>query len=137
MPETRAFVDAVLAATPVDAIVHHGPHVVQGYEEVAGTPVWWTIGNLVSGMARPNAADRYTDPRTRDGLGAALTFTETGVGTGEFTVVAASLVLCNEAAARTVRRGTEAMDDAALPADIRDEMRGCVERTRQAVPGAT
>jgi hypothetical protein len=33
--------------------------------------------------------------------------------------------------------GTRAMDDPALPAAIRDEMRGCVERTRQAVPEAT
>ena len=112
--------------------MHHGPHVVQPFEIVNGTPVWWSIGNLLSGMARPGANDRYTDPRTRDGLGAVLRFTETGPGSWD--VSTSSIVLCNEAATRTIYAGVWALQDPALPSELRDQLGGCVERTRQAVP---
>lgn len=134
LPETRQFAEAVIASSSVDAIVHHGPHVVQGFEEINGTPVWWSIGNLVTGMARPNPMDRYTDPRTRDGLAAILRFTETAPGTWD--VDASSVVLCNEMAARTIHPGVTAAADPAVPPAIREEMAGCVERTRVAVPDA-
>ena len=134
LDETRAFAAAVIASSDVDAVVHHGPHVVQGFELVDGTPVWWSIGNLLSGMARPNASDRYTDPRTRDGLGAVLRFTETAPGVWD--TEAASIVLCNESASRVIHAGVAASEDPALAPAIRDELAGCVERTRAAIPDA-
>ena len=92
--ENRAFAEALTASADIDALVHHGPHVVQPFEIVNGTPVWWSIGNLLSGMARPGANDRYTDPLRVDGLGAVVRFTETGPGSWD--VATSSVVLCNE-----------------------------------------
>ncbi len=133
--ENRAFAEAITALADVDAVVHHGPHVVQGVEVVNGTPVWWSIGNLLSGMARPGAADRYTDPRTRDGLGAVLHFTETSPGV--WTTTWSSIVLCNEQRSRVIHAGVAALQDPALQdPDLRAELEGCVERTRAAVPDA-
>ncbi len=134
LEETRLFAASIIASSNVDAIVHHGPHVVQGFEVVDGTPVWWSIGNLLTGMARPNASDRYTDPRTRDGLGAGLRFTETAPGVWD--TEASSIVLCNESASRVIHAGVTAATDPALDQTIRDELEGCVERTRAAVPDA-
>ncbi len=132
--ENRAFAEELTASADIDALVHHGPHVVQPLEVVNGTPVWWSIGNLLSGMARPGANDRYTDPRTRDGLGAVVRFTETGPGSWD--VATSSIVLCNEAATRMIYAGVAALQDPALPPDLRDQLGGCVERTRQTVPDA-
>ena len=38
---------SVTAAADVDAVFVHGPHVVQPFEFVNGTPVWWSLGNFV------------------------------------------------------------------------------------------
>lgn len=134
LSETRVFAEAIIGSTQIDAVIHHGPHVVQGVEVLDGTPVWWSVGNLLSGMARPNATDRYTDPRTRDGLGAGLVFTETAPGVWD--AVASSVVLCNEAAGRTIHAGVTASQDPTLTPAARAELAGCVERTRVAVPDA-
>ena len=136
-PDDRAFVETLVSTAAVDAVIQHGPHVVQGFELVSGTPVWWSLGNFVSGMARPNPMDSYRDPRTRDGIGAVLTFTEAAVGSGHFDVATESIGLCNEAADRTVRRPTEAVGDVQLNDAIRAEMAACVERIRAAIPDAT
>ena len=102
---------------------------------VNGTPVWWSVGNLLSGMARPGASDRYTDPRTRDGLGAVLRFTETSPGV--WTTTWSSIVLCNEQRSRVIHAGVAALQDPALQdPELRAELEGCVERTRAAVPDA-
>ena len=132
---TVDFVRAVLDGADVDAVIHHGPHVVQGFERLDGTPVWWSLGNLVSGMARPNPTDRYRDPRTRDGLAAGLRFTESDPG--QWDVAATSIILCNEQASRVVHPGAELADPNLTDADLRRELEGCVSRTRQAVPDAT
>ena len=136
-PDDRAFVEALASTAAVDAVIHHGPHVVQGFELVSGTPVWWSLGNFVSGMARPNPMDSYRDPRTRDGIGAVLTFTETAIGSGLFDVATSPSACANEATDRTVRRPTEAVGDAQLNDATRAEMAACVERIRAAIPDAT
>src|SRR5262249_51820734 len=66
-PEDRAFVTALTAAAPVDLVVMHGPHVVQPVERVNGALVYWSVGNLISGMGSAGRTDRYADPRTLDG----------------------------------------------------------------------
>jgi poly-gamma-glutamate synthesis protein (capsule biosynthesis protein) len=82
----------------IDLIVHHGPHVVQPVEVVNGTPVYWSVGNFVSGMGRPGTG-RYADPRTSDGLLAVVRFTETSPG--EFTAASRPVLLCNERSSRS------------------------------------
>ena len=133
-PDDRAFVEALASTAAVDAVIHHGPRVVQGFELVSGTPVWWSLGNFVSGMARPNPMDSYRDPRNRDGIGAVLTFTETAIGSGLFDVATESIGLCKRGH-RPNRPppdrggGRRQLNDA-----TRAEMAACVERIRAAIP---
>lgn len=53
----------------------HGPHVVQPFEMVGGTAVWWSAGNFVSEMGPPSVG-RYESPRTADGVLAHIEFVE-------------------------------------------------------------
>ena len=132
--ENREFAAAITGAADIDALIHHGPHVVQGFEVVNGTPTWWSIGNLLSGMARPGASGRYADPRSRDGLGAVLRFQENGPGVWQLDT--SSVVLCNETASRIIYPGTTATADPALDPALREQLQGCVDRTRNAIPNA-
>ncbi len=76
----RTFAEAVTSSADIDALVQHGPHVVQRFEVRNGTPVWWSVGNLLTGMVRPGETGRYADPRSRDGLGVVMRFHEDGPG---------------------------------------------------------
>jgi poly-gamma-glutamate synthesis protein (capsule biosynthesis protein) len=130
----RAFAAAVTASADIDALVQHGPHVVQGFEVLNGTPVWWSVGNLLTGMARPGETGRYADPRSRDGLGAVMRFHEDGPG--NWRLDTSSLVLCDERSSRTIYAGVSASQDPTLPPALRKQLQGCVDRTRRAVPDA-
>ena len=132
--ENRDFAAALTASADIDALVHHGPHVVQGFEVLNDTPVWWSVGNLLSGMARPGQTGRYSDPRSRDGLGAVLRFQEDGPGNWQ--LAPSSVILCNEEVSRIIYPGVEAAQDPALDAQLREQLQGCVDRTRMAVPDA-
>jgi Bacterial capsule synthesis protein PGA_cap len=130
----RTFADAVTASADIDALVQHGPHVVQGFDVLNGTPVWWSVGNLLTGMARPGQAGRYADPRSRDGLGAVMNFHEDGPG--NWRLDTSSVVLCDERSSRTIYAGVAAAHDPTLSPALRSQLQGCVDRTRRAVPDA-
>jgi hypothetical protein len=132
--ENRDFAAALTASADIDALIHHGPHVVQGFEVLNDTPVWWSVGNLLSGMARPGQTGRYSDPRSRDGLGAVLRFQEDGPGNWQLTP--SSVILCNEEVSRIIYPGVEAAQDPELDPQLREQLQGCVDRTRMAVPDA-
>ena len=139
IPADRAFVTRLTELADIDLIVHHGPHVVQPVEVVNGTPVYWSVGNFVSGMGRPGTG-RYADPRTSDGLLAVVRFTETSPG--QFTAVSQPVLLCNERSSRTVYAPVSALaraEAAGQPLDpgLDTQLRACLARGREMVPGAT
>ena len=129
----RTLVTAVTSMADVDAVFVHGPHVVQPFEIVNDTPVWWSLGNFVSEMGPPSVG-RYADPNTSDGLLAFVRFVEGS--TGEFWVQTDSIAICNDLADRTVRSATIGLDDPDLPARVRAELAECLARTRTLVPTA-
>lgn len=129
--DDRAFATALTALTDVDAVVHHGPHVVQPLEVVNGTPVWWSLGNFVSAMGRPGLG-RYSDLRSRDGLLAVARFTQRD--DGSFAVTASSILVCNEGASRTVHAPVRELADPSLDPALRAELQACVDRTVAVVP---
>lgn len=128
--DDRAFVTALTAAAPVDVVVLHGPHVVQPVERVNGALVFWSIGNLISGMGTP-ASGRYADQRTLDGLLAGVRITETSPG--RFATEAWPVVVCVDPGSRTVHPGLVELADPATPAWIRPVLQACVERTGELV----
>lgn len=129
----RALVTQLTALADVDAVFLHGPHVVQPYETVNGTLVWWSLGNFVSEMGPPSVG-RYASPRTSDGLLAFVEFAETPAGT--FTARPMSVAICNDFVDRTVRSASVGLARADLPDRIRSELWSCLSRTRSLVPGA-
>jgi poly-gamma-glutamate synthesis protein (capsule biosynthesis protein) len=129
----RALVTQLTALAEVDAVFLHGPHVVQPYETVDGTPVWWSLGNFVSEMGPPSVG-RYASPRTSDGLLAFVEFAETPAG--KFTARPMSVAICNDFVDRTVRSASVGLARADLPGRIRSELWSCLGRTRTLVPGA-
>ena len=129
----RALVTSVTSMSDVDAVFMHGPHVVQPFEMVNDTPVWWSLGNFVSEMGPPSVG-RYASPRTSDGLLAFLRFDERP--SGGFAVMTASVAICNDFADRTVRAATLGLARADLPDRVHDELTQCLARTRQPVPAA-
>jgi poly-gamma-glutamate synthesis protein (capsule biosynthesis protein) len=138
IPADRAFATRLTELADVDLIVHHGPHVVQPVETVNGTLVYWSVGNFVSGMGRPGTG-RYEDPRSSDGLLAAVRFTETAPG--EFTAVSLPVLLCNERASRTVYAPVSELARAEatgrpLDPGLDTQLRACLARGRAVVPDA-
>lgn len=129
----RTLVTAMTSMSDVDAVFMHGPHVVQPFEVVNGTPVWWSLGNFVSEMGPPSVG-RYASPRTSDGLLAFVRFDERAAG--GFAVTTASIAVCTDLADRTVRAATIGLARPDLPIRVRDELWQCLARTRQLVPAA-
>ena len=129
--EDRALVTTVLAGADVDLVVMHGPHVVQPMEVVSGTPVFWSLGNFVSGMGVPGRG-RYSDLRTLDGLLAAARFTERP--DGGFAVEAAPVLVCQMAGSRIVRPGLAA-GAPPIPESERADVTACVARSTAVVAG--
>ncbi len=131
----RAFATTLTSLVKIDLLIHHGPHVIQPVERVNGTLVYWSLGNFVSGMARPNAGF-YPDPRTLDGLLALVRFSETAGGS--WTTEPTTVLICNERATRTVHAPVAELSNpviaASIPADIQAELLACVLRTRQVEP---
>ncbi len=127
-PSDRQFITEVTALADIDLIIEHGPHVIQPVEQVNGTWVYWSVGNLISGMG--TLPGRYNDLRTLDGLAAAARFTETS--TGKFTVEPWPVLLCNEIFTRTVYAPIAALA-AQLPPVIRSELEACIQRSTPVV----
>lgn len=130
----RAFVTELTATGQIDLVIIHGPHVVQPYEMVNGTPVYWSLGNFVSGMGRPGTG-RYEDLRTLDGLLASVRFTERA--DGSFAVDPQAVLICNEQQARVVRSPLLELgkpESAQLPDRLRSELQACIDRTLSVEP---
>lgn len=131
--DDRAFVTALTAAAPVDVVVLHGPHVVQPVERVNGALVFWSVGNLISGMGTAGSG-RYADQRTLDGLLAGVRISE--ASPGRFTTEAWPVVVCVDPASRTVHAGVTELANPATPPALRQVLQACVDRTRELVPDA-
>ena len=129
----RALVTRLTALAAVDAVFLHGPHVVQPFEMVDGTPVWWSLGNFVSEMGPPSVG-RYASPRTSDGLLAFVEFVESP--SGAFVARPMSVAICNDFVDRTVRSATVGLARVDLPDRVRSELWSCLGRTRNLVPRA-
>lgn len=128
----RAFATSITAAADIDLVVHHGPHVVQSLETVNATPVYWSTGNLVSGMGKPSSG-RYADHRTLDGLLAMVQFVERP--DGGWDAYAGSIAVCTDLVTRIVRPARAWLADTSSGLDqrARDELARCLQRTAAVV----
>ncbi|HWL46023.1 MAG TPA: CapA family protein [Ilumatobacter sp.] len=127
--DDRAFVTALTASGQVDLVIGHGPHVIQPIERVNGTWVYWSLGNLVSGMPESNAG-RYTAD-ARDGL---LAWAEVRVtADGTVSITPSAVLLCNQLGTRTVWPAVSALADPATPAALRPQLEACITRATRIV----
>ncbi|MEY2415387.1 MAG: hypothetical protein QOH53_721 [Ilumatobacteraceae bacterium] len=126
LPEDRQFVTNLTALTHVDLVIEHGPHVLQPIEKVNGTWVYWSVGNLISGMGTASRGV-YADPRTLDELAASARFTETSPGA--FSVALWPVLLCNETFTRAVYAPITSLADPSLSPVVRAELQDCIVRS--------
>lgn len=129
-PEDRQFVTDLTAETHIDLIVEHGPHVMQPLERVNGTWVYWSVGNLISGMGTASRG-KYVDPRTLDGVAAGARFTETSPGV--FDVQPWPVLLCVDAFSRRVFAPL-APGVPQLSPLVQSEMDACARRSLAVLP---
>lgn len=127
----RLFATRLIAAADVDLIVHHGPHVVQPVEVVDGTLVYWSVGNMMSGMG-VSGHGRYEDKRTLDGLMATVEFLETSNG---WTARPMTVAMCTDPWTRLARAASAALADPSVGLTDRErrELEQCLARTRSTV----
>ncbi len=130
LPNDRKFVEDITAATHVDLVIEHGPHVIQPIEQVNGTWVFWSVGNFLEGMGRPGLSPY--PPRTLDGLLAWAQFTE--VQPGVFTVTPSSVLVCDEEFGRVVYPALTTLADPTITTDLRQQLEACVARSTPIVP---
>lgn len=123
--QDRVFANAITAGADIDMVVHHGPHVIQPLEIVNGTPVFWSTGNMISGMGLANSG-RYTDQRTLDGLLATVLFDEADDGT--WTAYPSAVAICTDPVTRIVRPARDALGGP-LSQRERNELAACLQRT--------
>lgn len=109
----RTFATTLTSIADVDLVVHHGPHVVQPVERVNGTLVYWSVGNLVSGMGTAGSG-KYADLRTLDGLLATVRFTESQPG--RFVAESWPVVVCTSRLDRSVHPAVSELADPELAA---------------------
>jgi poly-gamma-glutamate synthesis protein (capsule biosynthesis protein) len=128
----RDFATGLTAAADIDLIVHHGPHVVQPVEMVNGTLVYWSVGNMVSGMGVAGQG-RYEDLRTLDGLMATVRFLETS--SGAWMAQPFTVGVCTDPHTRLVRAARLALSEpgAGLTQQTRIELEQCLARTEWVV----
>lgn len=129
--DDRSIVEQVVAGSDVDLVLIHGPHVIQPLEWIGAVPVFWSLGNFVSGMGT-SSRGRYADPRTLDGLLAAVRFTERP--DGSFDADAAPVLLCQMLHSRAVHPGYA---PTVVPIDDRTlaGLESCRERSAAVVAG--
>ena len=124
--DDRALVQQITSQAGVDLVLVTGPHVIQPYEQVNGTWVFWSLGNFISGMGVPNRG-KYSDPRTLDGLLATVRFTEQADGT--WLAEPWAVLLCNVTGSRHVYPGVTTLQGSAISATLRSQLQACVNRT--------
>jgi len=122
----RALVQAITSQADVDLVVIHGPHVVQPFEWVNATPVYWSLGNFMSAMGQPDRG-RYSDTRTLDGLMATVRFTEQA--DGSWSAEPFTVLLCNVTGSHKVYPGLTTLADPATSPALRAQLRACIDRT--------
>jgi poly-gamma-glutamate synthesis protein (capsule biosynthesis protein) len=128
--DDRAMVTAISGAKGADLVVVHGPHVVQPVERVRGTLVFWSVGNFISAMGVPGR-DRYTDPRTLDGLLATVRFTQRS--DGSWSTRPWTVLLCNTAGDRLVYPAISWLRRTDLSPTLRAQLQACVARSSAVV----
>jgi len=128
--DDRALVNQIVAQAHPNLIVIHGPHVVQPVERVNGTLVFWSVGNLLSGMG---ASDRgkYADLRTLDGLLATVRFTQQP--DGSWSTEPWTVLLCNVTGSRKVYLGLTTLLDPSISATLRSQLQACATRASAVV----
>jgi hypothetical protein len=104
--------------------------VVQPVERVDGTLVYWSVGNFISGMGVAGR-DKYSDPRTLDGLLAAVRFTEQP--DSSWLAEPWTVLLCNAAGSRIVYPGLIALGDPTISSALRTQLQACVNRSSTVV----
>lgn len=129
--EDRALVQAITSQAKVDLVIIHGPHVIQPLERVNGTWVYWSLGNLMSGMGVAGR-DKYSDPRTLDGLMATVRFTQQP--DGSWLVEPWTVLSCNVTGSRKVYPGLTTLLDPTIGSTLRTQLEQCVARTSQVEP---
>lgn len=128
--DDRALVTAIVGAAHPDLVVVHGPHVPQPVERVGGTPVYWSLGNFISGMGVAGRG-KYSDARTLDGVLAAVRFTQQPDGT--WASDTSNVALCNVTGSRVVYPGVPTLQDPTISAGLRSQLTACVNRTATVV----
>lgn len=126
----RDFVTRLTAAVPIDLVIQHGPHVVQPVERVNGALVYWSLGNMLSGMGLPGR-DKYSDVRALDGLLATVRFTRQP--DGQWSTEAATVLICNERLSRTIYSASRVLADPTAPDDLRVQAQACLDRSAAVV----
>lgn len=126
----RAFVEQVTAATHVDLVVMHGPHVVQPVEWVNGSLVYWSVGNQLTGMGVAGKG-KYVDPRTLDSLMAVVRFTERP--DGSFVATPWTVLVCLDPDSRVSYPAMATLSQGGISDDLRARLQRCVDRSSKVV----
>ncbi len=125
----RAQVEEITAQADVDLVVLHGPHTIQPVETVNGTIVYWSLGNVISGMGEGDGP--ASDRRRLDGLMARVQFTEQP--DGSWVATAEAVLLCNVPGSRIVYPGISTLADPSIDPNLRERLAACVKRSERVV----
>lgn len=131
-PGDRTLVTGIVDGAHPDLVLVHGPHTPQPFERVHGTVVYWSLGNLISGMGQAGRK-QFSDPRSLDGLLASVRFTERRDGT--WAVAPWTVLLCNVTGSRKVYAGITHLTVPGLDPTLRSQLRACVSRASSVVSG--
>ncbi|MCE9622269.1 MAG: CapA family protein [Actinomycetia bacterium] len=125
----RAQVEEITSHVKVDLIVMHGPHTIQPVEVVNDTVVYWSLGNVISGMGEGDGP--ASDRRRLDGLMARVEFTE--APDGSWSAAATAVLLCNVPGSRIVYPGISTLADPTIDSKLRDQLTACEKRSSRVV----
>jgi poly-gamma-glutamate synthesis protein (capsule biosynthesis protein) len=128
-PSEREQVEAITSQSHIDLIVIHGPHTIQPVEVVNGTVVYWSLGNLISGMGQGDGPE--SDPHRRDGLMARVEFTEQPDGT--WAAAPEAILLCNVIGSRIVYPAITTLGDPTIDPTLRAQLTACQKRSARVV----
>lgn len=120
--DTNTLIPVALSGL-VDLIFVTGGHVPLTSTRVGGVPVFWGLGNLVSGMGVAGRG-KFSDLRTLDGEIALANIRETTPGT--FTVTTATRLICQDPSSRVVY---PALVGYPIPPAARPAVDACIGRS--------
>lgn len=128
--DDRALVNTITGVAKPDLVIIHGPHVPQPVERVNGITTYWSLGNYISGMGVAGR-NKYSDPRTLDGLMALVRFTQQR--DGKWLVEPWTALLCNALGSRVVYPGISTLATPGISSTLRSQMQACITRTSAVV----